>query len=91
MKLHHAVALAAIGWYLMVPPTFGDIVAGGAPISQWETIGSYETVTACNTDQKRKLDDVEKNPGEKALANVVWKQLVLALCIATDDPRLKGN
>jgi hypothetical protein len=64
-------------------------IAGSAPIAQWETIDGYDTATACASGREQKKREQEAMLGEKALTDIVWKQLVLGVCIATDDPRLK--
>jgi hypothetical protein len=104
-KLHHALVLALVGWYLMVPPnqagwdcgqSFAAVLSHqlfgtgddklcahysslpdlDAPLSQWTDIASYDTAAQCHAA------DLEQMKGG-GLA--VWK------CVASDDPRLKGN
>jgi len=56
MKLSHAVALALVGWYLMIPPIeFGSQaitsnvhVSSDAPFSKWEMSGSFDTAKECD-------------------------------------------
>jgi hypothetical protein len=152
MKLHHAAALALVGWYLMLPPTqemldsacqfkhptiTGEaraLVRGGdenivqcdleslqldasAPLSNWDTGGTFESLAECQADQKRPLTEREKTAFEfpahlmfdddrnlrpKAstrLPNDFVKLFVearqsardVSRCVATNDPRLKGN
>lgn len=88
MKLLHGAALALFGWYLMLPPP--DTTA---PFANWKIEGSFDSAAQC----KAALDSLiaqeaqyppDPNPDNEA----VWrKALQDALCIATDDPRLKGN
>jgi hypothetical protein len=54
MKLLHAVALASVGWYLMVPQS-PDVNAFKAPVSQWNEIGSFDSAVACEKDRKSRL------------------------------------
>ena len=104
MKLRHAAALALVGWYLMVPPNQAGWACGqsfaavlshqlfgtgddklcahysslpdlDAPLSQWHQAGEpFETLSECEEVRDKRL----KEPG-----------MMLAKCIASDDPRLK--
>ena len=67
--------------------------------SAWENYGSYDTAAQCQ-DDLRKLDPNQspvmptaegavRNPA--GLANATRESVKQALCVATDDPRLKGN
>ncbi len=53
MKLRHAVGLAVVGWYLMVPPMAHeeDWQPGGppttAPLSEWFIWKSFDAADAC--------------------------------------------
>ena len=87
MKLHHAAALALVGWYLMMPPTGRDYPMGNvdAPLNQWlkkPTI--YRDKDECEhvLDKQIRL----ANSQNKQLAVRHYKQ---ARCINTDDPKLK--
>jgi hypothetical protein len=87
LSRRHAVALAVLGWYLMMPPTGHDYPMGNAdaPLSQWirrPTV--YRDKGECEQvlDRHRRL----KNSKNKQIAVKFYKQ---AQCIATDDPRLK--
>ena len=61
MNPRHAVALALVGWYLMVPP---QLVVGGrvlsydlnAPFSKWEQGGSFDSAEECNRGWAQHLD-----------------------------------
>lgn len=83
-KCRHAIALAAVGWYLLSPPSSGnfgflgnlqDRVFGPAsprPISQWTQLSAFDTAAKC------------------AAAKLQAERGAEALCIATDDPRLNN-
>ena len=99
MRLRHAAALALAGWYLMLPPVSGiGVVRGDAPLSQWSIDGSYDSARDCANAKTQRRAHIEMPlPGEKpgeiteqgmAVPRLVWDS---ALCIATDDPRLKGK
>jgi len=96
MNLRHAVALAAVGWYLMVPPFgYGDFNEN-APISQWSTDTSFDTAKECedyrvsaNKKTQADLPPHGSKPTDSAQAFAV--KMLLGQCIASDDPRLKGK
>src|SRR5271168_1038747 len=101
MKLCHAAALALAGWYLMAPPTFsgpnGSFVTKTAvPLRLWQNIGSYDQVADCK-DERRAFLDLKKTESASTFAkeSLQVKLSIIgswsAVCIATDDPRLKGN
>ena len=49
MKLHHAAALALMGWYLMLPPDpkTGTPPDTTAPLNTWRSEGTFETAREC--------------------------------------------
>jgi hypothetical protein len=55
MKPRHAVALALVGWYLMVPPVADRafelsqprLIEGSAPLSDWDIRRAYDTADEC--------------------------------------------
>ncbi|HYA35912.1 MAG TPA: hypothetical protein VEF03_09835, partial [Candidatus Binataceae bacterium] len=53
MKLHHAAALALVGWYLITPPVVFDAqskstqVDQNAPLSQWKVRERFEKQKDC--------------------------------------------
>ena len=92
MKAGHAAALALIGWYLMAPPihTPAYRVDLSAPISAWDIIGSFNSVSDCTdtlTKLKKQYPGAPHSKKEKAL----HRRTDNLRCIATDDPRLKKN
>jgi hypothetical protein len=92
MKLRHAAALALVGWYLMLPPfslsPSRKIVADlRKPLSQWVSFGNYDTAVDCN----KEIDAMDQRAINWAREHGTKLDLAHAQCIATDDPRLKGN
>jgi hypothetical protein len=88
MKLRHAAALALVGWYLMVPPSTDE----RAPLFQWEVVASYDSASACREALHKSKDPAQVESDYPSLARLFAAQGFLAAqCIATDDPRLKGN
>jgi hypothetical protein len=99
MNSHHAAALALVGWYLILPPYVkGEGVHISAPFSEWEIVASFDTAEECRPqrDTYQKIKPWEEpetkniDPTTQAEAKAVWEQQVAkAICIASDDPRLK--
>ena len=103
MKPRHAAAFALVSWYLMIPPILpiGDTVdvkngrwwtQTAAPLSKWQISSSYDSASDCENlkDKLIKsgssgLDNTKATSYKRAFA-VASTQ---AVCIATDDPRLK--
>jgi hypothetical protein len=84
MNLHHAAALALVGWYLMVPPLTSDNkIHDAAPIAEWQILDSFDTAQHCDDTRFRLMDASENTEAwrhERALRSA---------CISTDDLRLK--
>jgi hypothetical protein len=97
MKLHHAAALALVGWYLMIPPRVVDRFYPDAPLSKWHRFGTkeYSTKAECESAieaQKAEFNyDPETLPPEKFTARTLARGARALRCISSDDPRLKGN
>ncbi len=98
MKFRHAVALA--GWYLIVPPAGRTARVGLAmPLSQWTTVGAFDSAAKCESGKRKGLPLIEKRikkNAEKAGApahdsDVQLLAQSLLRCVASDDPRLKGK
>jgi hypothetical protein len=97
MKPRHAAAIALLGWYLMLPPVEAlqirsskdglshtidwKIPGNPPPLSAWSIDGSYDTASPCLDAKRKAILSVPPN------AVAPWK---MALCVATDDPRLAG-
>jgi|SRR5208282_920199 len=68
MNLHHAAALALVGWTLIVPlsPTVShEIVASreradAAQASEWETFGTYATLRDCEAAAMQRIKQIQK-------------------------------
>jgi hypothetical protein len=80
MKLRHAtLALALLGWYLMVPPQTRTWWVGPqryddvAPLSSWTIEGSFDNAQLCQATRQQ--------AGDATMGH--------GTCVATDDPRLK--
>jgi hypothetical protein len=101
MNLRHAAAFALVGWYLLEPPHVGEDGSPdkGVPLAQWEQMGSYTSAEECNADRESftKRDQQEYNlslrskPPQFSLPTDAARapKSSAAVCIATEDPRLK--
>jgi hypothetical protein len=95
MKPRHAAALALVGWYLMLAPWEGNRIANtDAPLSEWTINYSFDSAADCEAMRQSKIDmgwkilsRMDATPVERGTADIFLYQK----CIATDDPRLKGN
>jgi hypothetical protein len=66
MNRKHAVALALVGWYLMIPPTLdprtqksGLFVDPSAPLREWDTLATYETKAECERSHQERFSRVK--------------------------------
>ena len=100
MKFRHGVALALGGWYLIVPPAGRTARVGLAmPLSQWTTVGSFDSAAKCESGKRKGLPLVEKRikrdaekagvPAHDSDVQILAQSLLR--CVASDDPRLKGK
>jgi len=78
MNLRHAAALALVGWYLMVPPH--EYKGNQAVLYGWKIIHSYDTAQACEEQRAKGIPGLPPFP-----KGFEW----VAICVASDDPRLK--
>jgi hypothetical protein len=100
MKPRHAGALALVGWYLM-SPLGAPLKAGkgGLDLSNWTVVGRYKSDVGCENERSgwlaRALAGINKR--NTLCANCPdnsWQEFwdsEQALCVASDDPRIKGN
>jgi len=105
MKPGHAVALALVGWYLMMPPWFTDKKPHTeAPMRQWNQMGAFDTKDDCTRERHRRIGLVGTTFGAEIVANgnpdvpkpdatalAFASSIFAAQCVASDDPRLKSN
>jgi hypothetical protein len=89
------VALSLLGWYLMAPPIENLSANLSAPISRWDTITSYDSAYACETQRRADVDRMQKViEGEITQGKPVAegaREFAGEQCVATDDPRLKDK
>jgi|ERR1700722_9386603 hypothetical protein len=58
MTFRHTVALALVGWYLLLPPagTDGRVPNTNAPLSAWHQDGAFHRSAACMKKRKARLN-----------------------------------
>jgi hypothetical protein len=94
MNLRHLAPLALVGWYLICPPLrfehpdnpsdTGKIFLN-APLAQWDIQGSYDSAQQCESAKVK----FQAQQHSWAIPDLVSAQrLSMAVCIATNDPRL---
>ena len=85
MKPRHAAALALVGEYVMQPPTHRvnsqTIFEDSAPLTSWRQMYSYDVAKQCQDE----IGHLQTFPPVAAVHGDH------ARCVASDDPRLKGN
>jgi hypothetical protein len=86
MNLRHAGALAIVGWYLMTAPVENvgqfSSVKREVPISEWTRGEQFDSKEQCEGARKEYLEYPPIPLRE-------MKDLLVAECVASDDPRLK--
>lgn len=95
MKLRHAAALSLVGWYLMAPPANSVQLSDGRvvwirnpPLSEWSVEGSFDKARECANQQNLLANSAIEDSKGNSAGRAEW---MMARCIATDDPRLKGK
>jgi len=102
MKPRHAAAFALVGWYLMLPTPRGHNslrYGPDLPLSKWTVFQSFDSADDCGTTlahmllaTKKALKKIRDNDLDTADSSGRLAFLFTqAECIATDDPRLRGN
>ncbi len=92
MKLPCAIALALVGWYLMVPPLDTDSSVSRRkdelPLSEWVIVGSFDTADACRqkreADMRRAHAEASKIPLKERDSFLTVEGPFQTLCIATE-------
>jgi hypothetical protein len=103
VKLRRPAALAIVGWYLMAPPAKSTLPEQTTPLSAWNVIQSFDSATDYQDAKERDQQTSDKEvagvvnglgplPGHNEYQARLGDRLIRsAQCVATDDPRLKGN
>lgn len=93
MRALHLAALAALGWYLLIPPWSGSSANTKAPFNVWEQFSSYDSARGCEAEKRSLFVSdtrtlVHVSEAEKARLDNRAEQFRNARCISADDPRL---
>jgi hypothetical protein len=100
MSTRHAAALALLGWYLMLPqvyrPTKDKPASNnrGAPVSKWDIHKSFDSAAECEKerDNLQRSAETMLEPSSRGDPDGKYRALgeadEVAVCIASDDPRL---
>ena len=95
MRFPHAAALVLVGWYLMMPPLDPANTThfeSRAPLMRWRPLKTYSSKNDCEKER-----DEERASGGRGLNSpsqtkrLIAAGLLSVQCVATDDPRLKGE
>jgi hypothetical protein len=85
IKLRHTAAMALMGWYLFVPPLTRTWWIGperyddAAPLSRWTIDRSFDKAGVCEAARQA----TQQQAGDAAI------RMDHAVCVASDDPRLR--
>jgi hypothetical protein len=88
VKIHHAIALALVGWYLIMPNRLPNSTEHDvhAPLSQWTKIDNYATREQCESAKALSIQMINHptnlgpDAAAKARKNSLQEELE-ALCI----------
>jgi hypothetical protein len=93
MNGRYAVALALVGWYLMLAPLRPDRpnVDRDAPLSTWKQSEAFGTGEDCEFHLRNMMKSLSRAKEELPSFDRTsfYRQLRDARCVAGDDPRLK--
>jgi hypothetical protein len=91
MTFRHAAALALAGWYLIIPSsTLPPGVAHKEPLRKWQTVRGFDSADDCEDFRSAFFERSRQRQGLNVL-EPSYRDYMFAECIATDDPRLKGD
>jgi hypothetical protein len=104
VNLRHAAALASIGWYLIATPVRWGTLANqsegfkldsSVPLPEWNHLASFDSAQQCKAYLSSLQDQARTKLGsgvkrDEMLTLGLFADLT-AECIATDDPRLRGD
>ena len=95
MKHRHAAALALVAWFLMMPPPkpVGDHFETNfnAPLTKWTEVRRFDLQAQCETVREAYQRKPTGNLVIMLGAAEAQATTKASQCVASDDPRLKGN
>ena len=80
-----------LGWYLLAPPYGEDLKPNyRAPLGQWSLWVSSDTAKQC---ERKREESLKRTPGDSNApgVEVFFARASAAVCIASDDPRLRDR
>jgi hypothetical protein len=90
MRFCHAAALALVGWYLMVPPRYRVREEMGK-LSRCRDGQSHAHSSQRRRAMQSGVASQDSISASAAIAAFPPEEVYDAQCIASDDPRLKGD
>jgi hypothetical protein len=76
MNLHHAAALALVGWYLMVAPPDADyLLVTSAPVSKWIILQRFDAAKNCEEERTLKIEQADKSGNDWYVRSLVLRTL----------------
>lgn len=88
MKPRHAASVILVSWIMIMPPLTQDRqLVENAPLSQWQTMDSFDTATACRGALAKLTAVVAGN----VVHSVIERRVLAGKCLAADDPRLHSD
>jgi hypothetical protein len=98
----HLILLTLLGWYLMLPPAAQQQNGlpwpdDKAPVSQWTIAESFDKAKSCEMElstHRKKFQRTYSKISHQFADSEFWSRFYVtasreAMCVATDDPRLK--
>lgn len=87
-------------WYLLAPPMYESYsqnhklisvrAYSRTPLTAWTKFGSYKTLAKCEAQKHINFDDsIKAGPGKDQWSKALWQSSKAAICVSSDDPRLK--
>ena len=92
MKVCRAAVVALVGWFMFLPPTYPDHGADiKAPLPLWfKANHTFSSLSECQK-VKQGLVDLHVKPYQNEHEREKAQGEMAAICISSDDPRLKGH
>jgi hypothetical protein len=87
----HSAALALVGWFLFLPPSYADHrIDTKAPLSLWlKANRKFPSLSECQR-VKQGLINLHVKPYASEHEREKAEGEMAAICVSSDDPRLKG-
>jgi hypothetical protein len=77
------------------PPRLSHLIDRDAPVPKWEIVQSYDSAAECERGRSGWLKFAKADKKNRGRTDYIGRgtdeAYMAALCIATDDPRLKGK